>query len=53
VWTTVVRLLAGRAIDLDPVVTHHFAVSDFARAMAFMDNRDGIVAKIVLQHADS
>jgi L-iditol 2-dehydrogenase len=50
VWTRVVRLLANRSVDLDPIVTHRFAARDFAAAMSFMDDRAGVVAKVVLEH---
>jgi threonine dehydrogenase-like Zn-dependent dehydrogenase len=32
-------------------VTHRFPMADFAEAVALMDDRHGIVAKIVLEHA--
>jgi 2-desacetyl-2-hydroxyethyl bacteriochlorophyllide A dehydrogenase len=51
VWSRVVGLVADRVLDLDPVVTHHFPISEFADAVRLMDDRDGIVAKIVLEHA--
>jgi 2-desacetyl-2-hydroxyethyl bacteriochlorophyllide A dehydrogenase len=50
-WSRVVGLLADRVLDLDPIVTHRFAMSDFAEAVRLMDDRRGIVAKIVLEHA--
>jgi threonine dehydrogenase-like Zn-dependent dehydrogenase len=46
----VVGLLADRVLDLDPIVTHRFPMSDFEQAVALMDDRRGIVAKIVLEH---
>jgi 2-desacetyl-2-hydroxyethyl bacteriochlorophyllide A dehydrogenase len=49
-WSRVVALLADRVLDLDPVVTHRFAMSDFEEAVRLMDDRRGIVAKIVLEH---
>jgi 2-desacetyl-2-hydroxyethyl bacteriochlorophyllide A dehydrogenase len=51
VWSRVVGLVADRVLDLDPIVTHHFPVSEFEEAMRLMDDRHGIVAKIVLEHA--
>jgi L-iditol 2-dehydrogenase len=51
VWSRVVGLVADRVLALDPIVTHRFAVSEFEDAVALMDNRRGIVAKIVLEHA--
>ena len=49
-WSRVVGLVADRVLDLDPIVTHRFPVSDFEEAVALMDDRRGIVAKIVLEH---
>jgi 2-desacetyl-2-hydroxyethyl bacteriochlorophyllide A dehydrogenase len=51
VWSRVVGLVADRVLDLDPIVTHHFPVSEFEEAVRLMDDRHGIVAKIVLEHA--
>ena len=50
VWSRVVGLVAERVLDLDPIVTHHFPASEFEQAVRLMDNRRGIVAKIVLEH---
>jgi 2-desacetyl-2-hydroxyethyl bacteriochlorophyllide A dehydrogenase len=50
VWSRVVALLAERVLDLDPIVTHRFPASAFEEAVRLMDNRRGIVAKIVLEH---
>jgi L-iditol 2-dehydrogenase len=49
-WSRVVGLLADGVLDLDPIVTHRFPMSDFEDAVALMDDRHGIVAKIVLEH---
>jgi L-iditol 2-dehydrogenase len=49
-WARVVGLLAERILDLDPIVTHRFPASEFEQAARLMDNRQGIVAKIVLEH---
>jgi L-iditol 2-dehydrogenase len=51
VWARVVSLLAERRFDPAPVVTHRFPLEEFTRAFELMENRDGIVAKIVLEHA--
>jgi 2-desacetyl-2-hydroxyethyl bacteriochlorophyllide A dehydrogenase len=51
VWSRVVGLVADRVLDLDPIVTHRFPISEFADAVRLMDDRHGIVAKIVLEHA--
>jgi L-iditol 2-dehydrogenase len=50
VWSRVVGLVAEGAIDLDPIVTHRFPVSEFDEAIRLMDDRRGIVAKVVLEH---
>jgi 2-desacetyl-2-hydroxyethyl bacteriochlorophyllide A dehydrogenase len=50
VWSRVVALIADRVVDLDPIVTHRFPVSEFEDAVRLMDDRRGIVAKIVLEH---
>jgi len=49
-WSRVVGLVADRVLDLDPIVTHRFPMSDYEEAVALMDDRHGIVAKIVLEH---
>jgi 2-desacetyl-2-hydroxyethyl bacteriochlorophyllide A dehydrogenase len=49
-WSRVVGLVAERVLDLDPIVTHHFPMSDFEEAVRLMDDRRGIVAKVVLEH---
>lgn len=50
VWGRVVALLADRHVDFSPIVTHRFPLEEFERAFHLMENREGIVAKIVLQH---
>jgi 2-desacetyl-2-hydroxyethyl bacteriochlorophyllide A dehydrogenase len=50
VWSRVVGLVAEHVLDLDPIVTHRFPVSEFEEAVRLMDDRQGIVAKIVLEH---
>lgn len=49
-WSRVVGLLAEGVLDLDRIVTHRFPMSDFDEAVRLMDDRRGIVAKIVLEH---
>jgi threonine dehydrogenase-like Zn-dependent dehydrogenase len=49
-WSRVVGLLGEGVLELDPIVTHRFAMSDYEEAVRLMDDRRGIVAKIVLQH---
>jgi 2-desacetyl-2-hydroxyethyl bacteriochlorophyllide A dehydrogenase len=51
VWSRVVALVSDGVVRLDPVVTHRFPVSRFEDAVRLMDERQGIVAKIVLEHA--
>jgi 2-desacetyl-2-hydroxyethyl bacteriochlorophyllide A dehydrogenase len=50
VWSRVVGLVSDRVLELDPIVTHRFPAAEFREAMRLMDDRDGIVAKIVLEH---
>jgi L-iditol 2-dehydrogenase len=50
VWKRVVDLLAENRVDLAPIVTHRFPLEDFGEAFGLMENRRGIVAKIVLTH---
>ena len=49
-WSRVVELLADGVLELDPIVTHRFPIGEFEDAIALMDDRRGIVAKIVLEH---
>jgi 2-desacetyl-2-hydroxyethyl bacteriochlorophyllide A dehydrogenase len=51
VWSRVVALVSDGVVRLDPVVTHRFPASRFEDAVRLMDERQGIVAKIVLEHA--
>lgn len=50
-WARMVVLLRERVVDLDPIVTHRFPLEQFEDAFALMDNRRGVVAKVVLEHA--
>ena len=50
VWSRVVELVRDRVLDLAPIVTHRYPVSDFEEAVRLMDHRHGIVAKVVLEH---
>jgi len=50
-WGRLVGLLADRRVDLASIVTHRFPLEEFERAFELMENRDGIVAKIVLEHS--
>jgi L-iditol 2-dehydrogenase len=49
-WSDVVRLLEGGLVDLDPIVTHRFPAAQFGDAFALMDERRGLVAKVLLEH---
>jgi 2-desacetyl-2-hydroxyethyl bacteriochlorophyllide A dehydrogenase len=51
VWSRVVGLVSDRVLALDRIVTHRFPAAEFEEALRLMDNRDGIVAKIVLEHS--
>jgi len=50
-WAKTVGLLRDGLVDLDPIVTHHFPLERFEDAFAFMDERRGVVGRIVLEHA--
>jgi 2-desacetyl-2-hydroxyethyl bacteriochlorophyllide A dehydrogenase len=50
-WARMVALLRERLVELDPIVTHRFPLERFEDAFALMDDRRGVVAKIVLEHA--
>jgi L-iditol 2-dehydrogenase len=50
-WAEMVGLLRERLVDLDPIVTHRFPLERYEDAFALMDERRGIVARIVLEHA--
>jgi threonine dehydrogenase-like Zn-dependent dehydrogenase len=53
VWSRVVGLVSDRVLELDPIVTHRFPAAEFQEAVRLMDDRHGIVAKIVLEHDHS
>ena len=50
-WSSVVRLLEHGAVDLDSIVTHRFPAQQFGEAFALMEKREGVVAKVVLEHS--
>ena len=50
-WARTVALVSEQLVDLEPIVTHRFPLERFADAFALMDERRGVVAKIVLEHA--
>jgi L-iditol 2-dehydrogenase len=49
-WARMVGLLRDRLVDLDPLVTHRFPLERSEDAFALMDDRRGVVARIVLEH---
>ena len=50
-WAHMVQLLRESLVDLDPIVTHRFPLERFEEAFALMDERRGVVARVVLEHA--
>jgi L-iditol 2-dehydrogenase len=50
-WARMVELVRTQLVDLSPIVTHRFPLEEFEEAFALMDDRRGVVAKIVLEHA--
>ena len=50
-WAHMVALLREGLVDLAPIVTHRFPLERFEEAFALMDERRGVVARIVLEHA--
>ena len=50
-WAEMVALLRARLVDLEPIVTHRFPLERFEDAFALMDERRGVVARVVLEHA--
>jgi threonine dehydrogenase-like Zn-dependent dehydrogenase len=50
-WAHMVALLREGLVDLDSIVTHRFPLERFEDAFALMDERRGVVARIVLEHA--
>jgi threonine dehydrogenase-like Zn-dependent dehydrogenase len=49
-WAEMVALLREGLVDLDPIVTHRFPLDRFEDAFALMNERRGVVARIVLEH---
>jgi threonine dehydrogenase-like Zn-dependent dehydrogenase len=49
-WSRVVQLLEHGLVDLDPIVTHRFPAARFSEAFDLMDDRRGVVAKVLLEH---
>jgi threonine dehydrogenase-like Zn-dependent dehydrogenase len=50
-WSRMVELLREQLVELDPIVTHRFPLERFEDAFALMDDRQGVVARVVLEHA--
>ncbi len=50
-WSRVVGLVSDRVLELDRIVTHRFPAAEFQEAVRLMDDRHGIVGKIVLEHS--
>lgn len=49
-WARMVGILSDRLVDLEPIVTHRFPLERYEDAFKLMDERSGVVAKIVLHH---
>ena len=49
-WSHVMRVLEQGLVELDPIVTHRFPAEQFRDAFELMDNRNGVVAKVLLEH---
>ena len=47
------RVIDTAPLTLDRIVTHRFPAAEFEQAVRLMDNRNGVVAKIVLEHEPS
>jgi threonine dehydrogenase-like Zn-dependent dehydrogenase len=50
VWTRVVQLLEQGLVNFEPLVTHRFPAARFEDAFRILDDREGIVAKVLLEH---
>jgi 2-desacetyl-2-hydroxyethyl bacteriochlorophyllide A dehydrogenase len=51
-WAKMVGPLRNGLVELDPIVTHRFPLEEYEEAFALMDDRRGVVARIVLEHAE-
>ena len=49
-WSHVVGLLDRGLVDFEPLVTHRFPAGRFEEAFQVMDAREGVVAKVLLEH---
>lgn len=52
-WAHMVALIREDLVELEPIVTHRFPLDHYEDAFALMDERRGVVARIVLEHARS
>ena len=49
-WSRVVDLLTRGVVEFEPLVTHRFPAARFDDAFRLMDAREGVVAKVLLEH---
>jgi L-iditol 2-dehydrogenase len=49
-WSRVVDLLTRGVVEFEPLVTHRFPAARFDDAFRLMDRREGVVAKVLLEH---
>ena len=49
-WSRVVDLVRAGLVDFQPIVTHRFRAREFEQAFRLMNNREGVVGKVVLEH---
>jgi threonine dehydrogenase-like Zn-dependent dehydrogenase len=45
-----VRLLEHGLVDFEPIVTHRFPAARFEEAVTVLEQRQGTVAKVLLEH---
>lgn len=50
-WARMVALLRESVVELDPIVTHRFSLERFEDAFALMNERRGVVGRVVLEHS--
>jgi threonine dehydrogenase-like Zn-dependent dehydrogenase len=50
-WARVVRLLERGLVDFAPLVTHRFPAERFEEAFRVLEDREGVVTKVLLEHA--
>jgi 2-desacetyl-2-hydroxyethyl bacteriochlorophyllide A dehydrogenase len=49
-WTSVLGLLGRGLVDFEPLVTHRFPLARFEDAFRVLDEREGVVTKVLLEH---